>query len=78
MKKTDDRITNTSNIMYGSDLRALRAKDLARWKRRAARKIEAQKYKKLSESMTEAGWQQTWNDACDAALKIINAKWKNI
>ena len=82
MKKQDDRITNTSNlILSGAEVRTMRKKDLERWKRRAARQIEAQRYNYNPEttSMEEQGWMSRYNEALDMALKIINAKdWKNI
>lgn len=76
----DDRITNAANIfMSGDQIRKMKKQDLARWKRRAARKIRAQKYRTIEDRPPEERKDlQAWNDACDAALKIINAKWKNV
>ncbi len=77
---TDDRITNTASIIVsGEEVRKMRQQDLQRWKRRATRKIAAQKYMTIPDRpLEERAHLQAWNDACDVALKIINAKWKNI
>jgi hypothetical protein len=76
---SDDRITNTSSIiLYGDEVRAMRQKDLARWKRRIAKKVETQKFKEFSGHAKERKYQEGANDAYDMVLKIIGAKWKNV
>jgi hypothetical protein len=77
--KKDDRITNTGNIaVSGTELRQLRQKDLARWKRRLAKTVEVQKFKELSGIADERRYQEGANDAYDVVLKAIGAKWKNV
>lgn len=77
--KQDDRRTNTANIQIGGgELRKMRVEDLARWKRRLARNVEAQKFREFSGHANERRYQEGANDAYDAVLKIINAKWKNL
>lgn len=79
--KEDDRITNTASIILsGDELRKMRQKDLARWKRRLHRSIEAQKWRYDPETtnMEDAHRMSLQNEAYDMALSIIGAKWKNI
>jgi hypothetical protein len=79
LEQQDDRKTNTSNIqMTGEEVREMRTADLARWKRRLARKVQAQKFKDLSGLADERRYQVGANDAYDMVLKIIGAKWKNV
>ena len=81
MKKSDDRITNTSNIqLSGTEVREVRKKDLARWKRRMHRSIKAQKYNMEEMNPFDEMYQiyEAENRAYDMCLSIINAKWKNV
>jgi DNA-dependent RNA polymerase auxiliary subunit epsilon len=79
--KTDDRRTGTSNVMLtGAELRKIRQQDLARWKRRVHRSIEAQKYDLEHINPLDEMFQiyEAENRAYDMALKIIGARWKNV
>lgn len=77
----NDNITNTSNItLSGSEVRKMRQKDLARWKRRLHKQVEIQKwvYDPETTNMTDAHMYSLQNEAYDMVLAIIKADWKNI